>query len=357
MKLLEKVGVQIDAQMEAAVNNARAAYTNGYVGGYLEELAITKSTSNALTLGAGMLIIQGFRIVVDAPETFTLTALPASGVTLQYQLVAGVTVADDSQNSFASLRLQLTANLVQDDILGIGTGTYEIELCRLSVTSAGILKVERTVEKIMARGLDGISFNPRDKWVLGNSYEATETGRDVVSYENGMYCCEKSHIASDENKPGNTEYWKLLLECTGGGSDITVVQTTGQSTADVMSQKAVTDALSTVSGGGERIIAESVIMQSDDSFEFPLLTNIVEVKGIASGAAGKIKFLLSLPAFDIKDYEMVDFTVLHAINEDLWFLTSLAGSMWYDGMGGEPAMKIQNVSGEPAIIMFYRRID
>lgn len=357
MKLLEKVGVQIDAQMEAAVNNARAAYTNGYVGGYLKELAITKSASNALTLGTGMLIIQGFRIVVDTPETFTLAALPASGVTLQYQLVAGVTVADDSRNSSASLRLQLTANLAQDDILGTGTGTYEIELCRLSVTSAGILKVERIVEKIMARGLDGISFNPRDKWVLGNSYEATETGRDVVSYENGMYCCEKSHIASDENKPGNTEYWKLLLECIGGGSNIAVVQTIGQSTTDVMSQKAVTDALNSAGGGGERIIAESVIMQSDDSFEFPLLTNIVEVKGIASGVPDKIKFLLSLPAFDIKDYEMVDFTVLHAINEDLWYLTSFVGSMWYDGMGGEPSMKIHNVSGEPAIIMFYRRID
>lgn len=158
MKLLEKVGVQIDAQMEAAVNNARAAYTNGYVGGYLEELAITKSAGNALTLGTGMLIIQGFRIVVDTPETFTLAALPTSGVTLQYQLVAGVTVADDSRNSSASLRLQLTANLTQDDILGSGTGTYEIELCRVSVTSAGISKIFRTVQKIMARGKDGLNI-------------------------------------------------------------------------------------------------------------------------------------------------------------------------------------------------------
>ena len=36
---------------------------------------------------------------------------------------------------------------------------------------------------------------------------------------------------------------------TGGGSDITVVQTTGQSTTDVMSQKAVTDALGGAGGG------------------------------------------------------------------------------------------------------------
>ena len=41
-------------------------------------------------------------------------------------------------------------------------------------------------------------------------------------------------------------YLNAIAQGGGGGSDITVVQTTGQSTTDVMSQKAVTDIIGDV---------------------------------------------------------------------------------------------------------------
>lgn len=46
-------------------------------------------------------------------------------------------------------------------------------------------------------------------------------------------------------------YEKIVSGGGGGGSDINVVQTTGQSTTDVMSQKAVTDAIAAIPTGGD----------------------------------------------------------------------------------------------------------
>lgn len=46
-------------------------------------------------------------------------------------------------------------------------------------------------------------------------------------------------------------YEKIVSGGGGGGSDINVVQTTGQSTTDVMSQKAVTDAIAAIPAGGD----------------------------------------------------------------------------------------------------------
>lgn len=68
----------------------------------------------------------------------------------------------------------------------------------------------------------------------------------------GMDISELPEPASREE-----EYLKAIANNGGGGSGPTVVQTTGQSTTDVMSQKAVTDivgnvesALNIVNNGG-----------------------------------------------------------------------------------------------------------
>lgn len=47
------------------------------------------------------------------------------------------------------------------------------------------------------------------------------------------------------------EWYEKIVSGGGGGSDINVVQTTGQSTNDVMSQKAVTDAIAAIPTGGD----------------------------------------------------------------------------------------------------------
>jgi len=62
------------------------------------------------------------------------------------------------------------------------------------------------------------------KVVDGSTYYESDTSKLYVFYKDTWY--EKT--------------------ASGGGSDITVVQTTGQSTTDVMSQKAVTDIIGDV---------------------------------------------------------------------------------------------------------------
>lgn len=88
----------------------------------------------------------------------------------------------------------------------------------------------------------------------------------------GLSTDEKPTPANSEKVVDGSTYYcsdtsKLYVFCkdtwyekmaTGGGGSITVVQTTGQSTTDVMSQKAVTDlignveaALNTINNGTE----------------------------------------------------------------------------------------------------------
>ena len=74
-----------------------------------------------------------------------------------------------------------------------------------------------------------------EKVVDGSTFYCSDNSKLYVWYQNQWY--EKT--------------------VSGGGSSITVVQTTGQSTTDVMSQKAVTDiigdvetALNTINNGG-----------------------------------------------------------------------------------------------------------
>jgi hypothetical protein len=64
------------------------------------------------------------------------------------------------------------------------------------------------------------------KVVNGSTYYESDTSKLFVFYKDTWY----------ERKPLGG----------GGGGDITVVQTTGQSTTDVMSQKAVTDIIGDV---------------------------------------------------------------------------------------------------------------
>lgn len=68
-----------------------------------------------------------------------------------------------------------------------------------------------------------------EKVVDGSTYYEADTSKLYVFYKDTWY--EKTATGG------------------GGGGDITVVQTTGDSTTDVMSQKAVTDALAEAGGG------------------------------------------------------------------------------------------------------------
>ena len=90
------------------------------------------------------------------------------------------------------------------------------------------------------KNLGIVSPVPADEWNASTAYQKL----NIVSHNNGSYIAKQGSTGIEPGVTTNWEtYWMLLVSATGGGSDVEVVQTTGQSTTAVMSQKAVTDSL------------------------------------------------------------------------------------------------------------------
>ena len=90
------------------------------------------------------------------------------------------------------------------------------------------------------KNLGIVSPVPADEWNASTTYQKL----NIVSHNNGSYIAKQGSTGIEPGVTTNWQtYWMLLVSSTGGGSDVEVVQTTGQSTTAVMSQKAVTDSL------------------------------------------------------------------------------------------------------------------
>lgn len=118
----------------------------------------------------------------------------------------------------------------------------------------------QAVTFIIRNGSKGVTMRNRGTWESGVEYENGVTYLDIVYYpETGCsYVCNTSHT-SGAILPTDTNYWTLLSlrgekgdkgdkgEKGDTGAVATVVQNTGDSLDNVMSQKAVTEALRTKS--------------------------------------------------------------------------------------------------------------
>lgn len=97
-------------------------------------------------------------------------------------------------------------------------------------------------------GPQGKGYVPKGDWSSETAYVNNSTTIDTVLYLGSTYYCKQSNT---NQTPTNTTYWGLLAE-KGSDAAVTIVQTTGQSTTSVMSQKAVTD----IVGDIESLLAE-----------------------------------------------------------------------------------------------------
>ena len=95
----------------------------------------------------------------------------------------------------------------------------------------------------VTKNLGIVSPVPADEWNASTTYQKL----NIVSHNNGSYIAKQGSTGIEPGVTTNWQtYWMLLVSATGGGgSDVEVVQTTGQSTTAVMSQKAVTEAIQT----------------------------------------------------------------------------------------------------------------
>ena len=91
------------------------------------------------------------------------------------------------------------------------------------------------------KNLGIVSPVPADEWNASTTYQKL----NIVSHNNGSYIAKQGSTGIEPGVTTNWQtFWMLLVSATGGGgSSVDVVQTTGQSTTAVMSQKAVTDEL------------------------------------------------------------------------------------------------------------------
>lgn len=93
----------------------------------------------------------------------------------------------------------------------------------------------------VTKNLGIVSPVPADDWIASTTYQKL----NIVSHNDSVYMAKQGSTGIEPGVTTNWQtYWMFLVSSTGGGgSGVEVVQTTGQSTTAVMSQKAVTDEL------------------------------------------------------------------------------------------------------------------
>ena len=149
IKILTKNAVDNTNIDGARANHFAAGMRSGIVKGALNEGTLFASSSNVLALNTCELRISGHQVVIDEVEYKTFTNIPASNT--RYSLVAQI-IVDESSNPVFGLIAQLaTTPLIQQNLFATktGSGTYQLEIGRFTLTTAGtITDIARTADII-----------------------------------------------------------------------------------------------------------------------------------------------------------------------------------------------------------------
>ena len=227
IKILTKNGVENTNIDGARDCNFNAGNRDGIVKSVLKEGNLFLSSSNVVALDTCELRIFGHRIVIDEIQYRTFSSIPDTSI--RYALVGQIIMAS-TVPSF-SLIVQYAEQPLQKDNINNGDGTYEVEIGRFTLQSDGMITD-------LVRTLDVITGG------VGDGDSGFEVGTVTTnSLDPGLNAEVDVENRYDEEKG------KVVTDFTFGipvGSSTTVVQGTGQSTTDVMSQKAVTDNLAKI---------------------------------------------------------------------------------------------------------------
>lgn len=137
VRILEKNGIDNTNIDGAGFNKFSAGGYSGVIKGILNELLITNTTS-VVTLNTGELLVNGFRLVVNEPISFSLGVVP-SEVT-KYRVVVEVVVDSNSEVTTRFFIQQASINLAQNNFFATetGAGTYQLSLATFDYSSDGI---------------------------------------------------------------------------------------------------------------------------------------------------------------------------------------------------------------------------
>ena len=196
VRILEKNGIDNTNIDGAGFNKFSAGGYSGVIKGILNELLITNTTS-VVTLNTGELLVNGFRLVVNEPISFSLGVVP-SEVT-KYRIVVEVVVDNNSDVTTRFFIQQASINLAQNNFFATesGTGTYQLSLATFDYSENGIENLvtdfivldndyKTYVNNLVAKkvGVEVQQFSEAEKRQAGENIGAVSTAQleDNVKY-------------------------------------------------------------------------------------------------------------------------------------------------------------------------------
>lgn len=159
IKILTKNSIEVTNVDDARLNNFNAGLRSGIIKGAFNEGSFFELSSNSLVLETCELLISGHRIIIDEPQTFSFSNKPST--TTRYALIAEI-VSTNGDPSFRLLIQPAATNLIKENLFKYtnGSGTYQLEIGRFTLTTAGtVTDIVRTADIIISGWVGDATLN------------------------------------------------------------------------------------------------------------------------------------------------------------------------------------------------------
>ena len=133
-KILESNGVENENVDGAALNNAMAGGKDGILKSILNECLVHNPTSTSISVGTGVMMIQGFRVKITEPWIKVLSSSPSNDT--EYQIVAKITLSSTRDVSF-EITCRQKGELIKENLFKTENGVYEAEIACFKHNSSG----------------------------------------------------------------------------------------------------------------------------------------------------------------------------------------------------------------------------
>lgn len=179
IRVLEKKSVENTGFDGAIINFIAANHEKNGIIPIGSQCATSIINSNTLAISSGQFLVGGFRIALDGTENITVN-VTSSTVGSTYYLFAQIAMSGEDDISFNFIQ-SATNNLVQDDVLGTRTGTYQVLFATMTLDNNGLVSVTRNISTI--NPIVSQIFKHSILWQAGEFPTAFNNGRCNIYIE------------------------------------------------------------------------------------------------------------------------------------------------------------------------------
>lgn len=228
VRILTKNGIENTNIDGARDYNFNAGNRDGIVKGVLKEGALSKPSSNTISLSPCELRISGHRVVIESTQYQTFSSSPESPI--RYALIGRITMVDSNPSFF--LITQSAETPLKKNRINEGDGIYEVEIGRFTLSPDGTISdITRTLN-VITGGIEGGSGGGLEVGIVET--KTLSPNLDAEVDVKNRYDEEKGKTVTD------------FIFGIPRGEPIDIVQSTGLNEGKVMSQAAVTQAIQTL---------------------------------------------------------------------------------------------------------------